>query len=94
MNLIRRCGIRVFLCGMILFLFTSGAVAADLKGSADSPLLPRYEGSSIVQYSLKDYDSMTIPLGKAVYGKNAYAFPEAMKVEGKVARILYLSLHV
>ena len=90
MNSIRRCRPTVFLCGMMLLLFSSGAFGADLKGSSDSPLLPRYEGSSIVQYSMKDYDNMTIPLGKAVYGKDGYAFPEAMKVEGKVTRILYL----
>ena len=90
MNSVRQYGLAVLCCGMF-FLFSSiSASAADLKGSADSSLLPRYEGSFIVQYSMKAYDSMLIPLGKAVYGKDSYAFPEAMKVEGKVTRILYI----
>ncbi len=90
MSFVRRHVPLFLMCGVFLLFFSSLSFGADLKGSADSPLLPRYEGSSIVQYSLKAYDSMTIPLSKAVYGKDGYAFPEAMKMEGKVTRILYL----
>mgnify|MGYP001764476988 CR=1 FL=1 len=67
------------------------AGAADLKGSKDSPLLPRYEGSSIVTYSQKEYDSLVVPLGKTVYQDEKYKFTKSDTVEGRVTRILYLA---
>ena len=67
------------------------AGAADLKGSKDSPLLPRYEGSSIVTYSQKEYDSLLVPLGKTVYQDEKYKFTKSETVEGRVTRIMYLA---
>lgn len=77
----------LFLCA----LAPASANAADLKGSKDSPLLPRYEGSSIVTYSQKEYDSLVVPLGKTVYQDEKYKFTKSETVEGRVTRILYLA---
>ncbi len=37
--------------------------AADSEGSKDHLRLKRYEGSEIVKYDHRDYDSLVIPLG-------------------------------
>lgn len=75
---------------LVPFLVPSLCIGADIEGSRDSPLLKRYEGSFIVQYSFKEYDSTVIPLGKTVYEGDRYKFSVSDTVEGKVTRILYI----
>ncbi|MDT8284726.1 MAG: DUF4892 domain-containing protein [Thermovirgaceae bacterium] len=79
-----------FLAIALVFLVPSLCLGADIDGSKDSPLLRRYEGSFIVQYSMKEYDSAVIPLGKTVYEGDRYKFSSSDTVEGKVTRILYI----
>jgi outer membrane protein OmpA-like peptidoglycan-associated protein len=66
------------------------AFAGDAKGSADHPLLPRYEGSEIVHYSTEaftEYRLMTAP-AKA-YGGIAKNLDASLALEGKLTRITY-----
>ena len=39
--------------------------AADIEGSKDHPGFKRYEGSEIIKYDHRAYDSLIIALGKA-----------------------------
>jgi OmpA-OmpF porin, OOP family len=97
------------LASVILVLFTTlhtfgnaTIPTADKKGSKDSPLLKRYEGSVIVGYEYKAYDELTLPLSKLepVHGKtvkhggsaeSAYYEPKQKKqLEGARTHIVYL----
>jgi len=76
----------------ILFLFCSlGSSpslvhAQDVQGSKDHPLISRYPGSTIDDYSQKAYDEYTLPLGKMGAGE----IEKSQHLEGKFTRIHYL----
>lgn len=64
----------------------SMAWAADIKGSADHPLLTRFPGAEIRAYLAKDYDEAVFPQQKIDDQKVP---GELLAVEGKVTRIDY-----
>ena len=72
--------------------------AADKKGSKDSPLLKRYEGSYIVSHDEKSFAEFELPLSKLEEvpgkkaGNNNRAFEPKNKksLEGKYTRLVYL----
>jgi OmpA-OmpF porin, OOP family len=84
------------------FAFTQLPVAsiptADRKGSKDSPLLKRYEGSFIVAYERKSFGELTLPLSplvlvpdKQTQQNNHLHEPKNKKpLEGSYTRIAYL----
>ncbi len=82
---------RMFAALFLAVLSVQAAFGADLKGGKDSPLLRRYEGSFIVQYEAKEYDSTVIPLGKTVYRDGRYVFTASEKAEGRTTRLLYVA---
>lgn len=82
---------RLIIVFAVLLLVAPPCLGADIDGSRDPELLPRYEGSFIVQYSTSEYDSTVIPLGKTLYESDRYRFSASDKVEGKVTRILYIA---
>jgi OmpA-OmpF porin, OOP family len=71
---------------------------ADRKGSKDSPLLKRYEGSFIIAYEHKSFGELTVPLsrlevvsGKTTQQNNRVHEPKNKKaLEGAYTRIAYL----
>ncbi len=71
----------------ILWLLPINAVlAADIDGSRDHKLFKRYEGSEIIKYEFHEYDTLTIPLGKA---KSSSELLKFMQAEGAVTRLTY-----
>ncbi len=60
--------------------------AADIDGSKDHPRFKRYEGSEIVKYDYRDYDSLVIPLGKA---PDSQTLVDSRQVEGTITRLTY-----
>ncbi len=73
---------------VVLTFLAAGAICgigyADIAGSQDHPLISRYPGSQIMDYSMKDFDGY--PLPTAVVNKRP-ASP--VNVQGKVTRIYY-----
>ena len=71
---------------------------ADVKGSKDSPLLKRYEGSFIVSYEHKSFDQFDLPLSKLEpvadkrTGQNNQVFEPKKKqtLEGERTHLVYL----
>lgn len=57
----------------------------DVAGSKDHPLISRYPGSVITDYSATQFDDYTLPLGKLLQDQWAKSQP----LEGKVTRIHY-----
>jgi len=79
---------------VIFFGLTFGAegvVLADVAGSKDHSLLPRFEGSEIIGYKTSDYDEAILALGQVHEASGGgYAFKKEQRVEGRIKRILYL----
>jgi OOP family OmpA-OmpF porin len=69
----------------------AGAPTQDIKGSRDNPLVKRYEGSYIVEYTFNKYDSYTLPLGPTKSKDGKYKFVESRELEGAITNILYLA---
>lgn len=59
------------------------AQAADIAGSADHPLLPRYEGADIVRYKTESFADYSLRTAKTT-GPDS-----ALELEGKLTRITY-----
>jgi OOP family OmpA-OmpF porin len=94
--------------GRILTIAAIATVAAmpdavipktDKKGSKDSPLLKRYEGSVIVAYESKAFDELTLPLSpleevpdKTTRQNNKLRAPKTKKtLEGRYTRLVYVT---
>ena len=67
-------------------LSAGNAFAADVKGSADHPLLSRFPGAEIRAYLVKQYDAAVLPQAKIDDDDNP---GELLELEGKVTRISY-----
>jgi OOP family OmpA-OmpF porin len=89
--------------GICLSIASTGAAQTpiptqDKPGSADSPLLKRYQGSLIVAYDRKNYDEFVLPLsplervpGKADAHHIAVFEPKnSLALTGRRTRLLYL----
>lgn len=77
---------------MQALVFASGlvsvniAIAADVKGSSDHPLLSRFPSAEIRSYMAKDYDAALLPQSKVDKAKEP---GQLLELEGKVTRISY-----
>jgi OmpA-OmpF porin, OOP family len=66
------------------------AQTSDAPGTADHPLVPRFEGSVIVGYEAVQFDEFALPLGKAVRADgDAWTAESLRRVEGKRTRLIY-----
>src|ERR1035438_5174721 len=84
-------GIQPIIFASALAAFAAQVASAqrpDMQGSKDHPLVTRYPGSFISQYSYTELDEVMFPLGKANGGGK---FDKSQRVEGKVTRIGYES---
>lgn len=78
---------RATLAAMALFALTATAslAADDVKGSADHPLVSRYEGATIVKYETKKFDEYSLLMGKVGGGEDG----SPVDIEGRVTKIRY-----
>ena len=60
--MLERTALAVAICSTAIFAQTASIPTADVKGSKDSPVMKRYDGSFIVAYDRKDLDEFTLPL--------------------------------
>ena len=79
--------------GLGISLLASLAMAQDMAGAKDHPLVKRFAGSSIVAYDVKQFDSVDIPTSSYVKlnltsGKREFVAP-SLVAEGKRTRIWY-----
>lgn len=78
-----------FLAGAVLTLTALPITAADLKGGADHPLVPRYEGSEIVAYDTKSFVQKTFARAPLKSGKLEDDPEAGLRLEGKLVSITY-----
>lgn len=85
-----RRGLRAAAVAVAVTALAGGGLAADLRGSADHPLLPRYEGSEIIaweQQAFASYGLAVAPMDKP-RGKEGNA-AALLPLEGRFTRIAY-----
>jgi len=69
-------------------MFTHAAIATDVPGAHDHPLVTRFAGSSIVGYQQVAYDKAVLPLGPIKPGTSDQ-FTKSDLAEGRITRIAY-----
>lgn len=74
----------------LLPLSPTRAQLTDAKGSKDTPLVKRYEGSTIIGYDDRKFDEFDLVLGPLRADDRGKLTPsKSQRVEGRVTRILY-----
>lgn len=86
------------LTGLTIALLLTGitwgttALAADVAGSKDHPLISRYEGSDIYQYKTESFNEYPLFINEISHHKGIEGQPESvMWLEGRLTRILYIN---
>src|ERR1039458_5898721 len=74
----------------LLFFLVFLAIAADLPGSQDPPLMKRYAGSEIIGYRAPKFDEYLMPLGKPT-SQDPPADEKSQKMEGLLSRYTYVA---
>lgn len=85
-----------FLAGLVWLAVSIGSVGpaqaqTDVEGSADHPGIPRYDGSWILGYETKSFDSFDLPTGPAVKKDGKWTGETIEIVEGAKTRLLYVA---
>lgn len=80
---------RAILAAILLAFLVFPARAADVKGSSDHPLVPRYEGSEIIKYHRAGFNAYKLMIAKAGPGGFEKNTAATLPLEGKVTRISY-----
>jgi OmpA-OmpF porin, OOP family len=80
-----RIGFRIVIVAALVLSGGSSVAAQDAEGSKDHPLISRYPGSVINEYSQKAFDEYELPLSKLADGK----YEKTQHLEGKVTAIYY-----
>jgi OOP family OmpA-OmpF porin len=75
----------------LLVALVALAMAADVEGSADHPVVSRFAGSEIVGYAADAFDAYSLPLGPQVTVSGNLQPKSTLPLEGAVTRILYLA---
>ncbi len=75
---------------MLTLALVATSHAADIQGSRDHPLIPRYEGAEIVKYATNEFTDFRLPNAKATaYGGLDKNRDATLSLEGKLTRISY-----
>jgi len=75
----------------ILLLSSSVAAQQEVAGARDFPLIKRYEGSRLIGYDSRAFDSFKLILGKLTTSGGYAVYDAARQVEGRHTRLLYLA---
>lgn len=78
---------RFFAALTVLAVVVAPLFGADVKGASDHELVKRYEGSTIIAYETKNFDSLRVPTAKIAFAAGSWAFPKSTVVEGQITRI-------
>lgn len=76
---------------MLAGLALPAAAQTDVKGAADHPGIPRYEGSWILGYDSKSFAAFDLPTGPAVKKDGKWTGETSEHLEGQTTRLLYVA---
>jgi OmpA-OmpF porin, OOP family len=89
-NVLRRC--RTIVLAAILLLSVDAAAQQEVAGAKDFPLINRYEGSRLIGYDSRPFDTVKLLLGKLTLGDNGQPAVDAVReVDGRHTMLLYLA---
>jgi OmpA-OmpF porin, OOP family len=89
-NVLRRC--RTIVLAAILLLSVDAPAQQEVAGAKDFPLIKRYEGSRLIGYDSRPFDTVKLLLGKLTLGDNGQPAVDAVReVDGRHTRLLYLA---
>lgn len=75
-----------------LLLSATAAAQQEVPGAKDFPLIKRYEGSRLIGYDSRAFDSFKLLVGKLKLSDGGQATYDAVReVEGRHTRLLYLA---
>lgn len=84
--------VAAFVAACVLLVTAGAGAQPEVPGARDFPLIKRYEGSRLIGYDSRAFDSFKLPLGKLKIADNGAAAVDAVKeVEGRHTRLLYLA---
>ncbi len=73
-------------------LWSAGAAAQqEVPGAKDFPLIKRYEGSRLIGYDSRPFDTVKLILGKLKSDNGQPAYDAVRELEGRHTRLLYLA---
>jgi hypothetical protein len=64
---------------------------ADVKGSADHPVISRFAGSLLVGYAQQDWAAVELPGVNGISKADHHKWADPVQAEGKVTRLFYLA---
>ena len=64
---------------------------ADLPGSADHPLIKRFNGSWLAGQRVSEWDAAAVPAAPEFQKADKYKFKDLIELEGKITRLLYVA---
>lgn len=77
---------------LLFFMYQSPLFAADVNGAKDHPSFGRLSGSEILIYNRADFDSYTMPTGRAKRAENdRFVFTSFQTLEGIITKITYIA---
>lgn len=82
--------IRLLLLMTLVLPSWSALAQDDVEGSADHPLIKRYQGSWILGYQFHEFDEFLLPLGP-MPGYDPATLEKSETVEGEWTRIIYVA---
>jgi outer membrane protein OmpA-like peptidoglycan-associated protein len=89
--MVLRCCRTVFLAATLLWS-VGAAAQPEVAGAKDFRLIKRYEGSRLIGYDSRSFDTVKLLLGKLKLGDNGQPAVDAVReVEGRHTRLLYLA---
>ena len=74
---------------LLSLTFISPAMAKDIEGSKDHPLVSRFSGAEIIGYKAVDFDESIMPT-RRIADDDKVTDADLLKVEGKITRVGYL----
>jgi len=87
-----RRGCRAIVLAATLLWSMAAAAQQEVPGAKDFPLIKRYEGSRLIGYDSRAFDSVKLLLGKPTLGDNGQPAQDSIReLEGRHTRLLYLA---
>lgn len=82
----------ILLATIVLGINLGSAVAGDIKGSKDHPLISRYEGSDIFTYKAYAFNEYPLFINKISAHNGIEGQPDSvMWIEGRLTKLLYIN---
>ena len=84
-----RCRVAACAAAIVFAVASPAGAQEDAPGSADHPMITRFQGSQIIDYVQSDFDEYAAVLGRAGGSVSAPVWDKRQTLQGRLTRILY-----